>query len=75
MTPSPRDESMTTPRIGSLFSGYAGLDLAAESGLPAGWVTDPDIGLTHVDQLRVLGNGVVPQQAEYATRTLLGAAP
>lgn len=30
-------------------------------GLPAGWVTDTDLSRTQ--QLRMLGNGVVPQQA------------
>ena len=39
-------------------------------GLPAGWVTDID-GLTRNDQLRLLGNGVVPQQASAALHTLL----
>jgi len=32
-------------------------------GLPAGHVTDPAIGLTRNQQLKALGNGVVPQQA------------
>jgi DNA (cytosine-5)-methyltransferase 1 len=35
-------------------------------GLPDGWVTSPDIGLSRAAQLRMLGNGVVPQQAAYA---------
>lgn len=35
-------------------------------GLPAGWVTDPAIGLTRNQQLKALGNGVVPQQAFHA---------
>jgi DNA (cytosine-5)-methyltransferase 1 len=39
-------------------------------GLPAGWVTSPDVGLTRNEQLRALGNGVVPQQAELAFRML-----
>jgi DNA (cytosine-5)-methyltransferase 1 len=39
-------------------------------GLPAGWVTGTP-GLTRNQQLRALGNGVVPQQAEAALRTLL----
>jgi DNA (cytosine-5)-methyltransferase 1 len=39
-------------------------------GLPAGWVTDV-LGLTVNDQLKMLGNGVVPQQAEAALRRLL----
>ena len=37
-------------------------------GLPAGHVTDPAIGLTRNEQLKALGNGVVPQQAAAATR-------
>lgn len=40
-------------------------------GLPDGWVTDPVIGLTRNEQLKALGNGVVPQQAEAALRWLL----
>lgn len=38
-------------------------------GLPDGWVTD--VGLTRNEQLRALGNGVVPQQAAAAIRHLL----
>jgi DNA (cytosine-5)-methyltransferase 1 len=37
-------------------------------GLPAGWVTDVDITIN--EQLRALGNGVVPQQAALAIRLL-----
>ncbi|MCP2323668.1 DNA (cytosine-5)-methyltransferase 1 [Hamadaea flava] len=40
-------------------------------GLPAGWVTDPQIGLARTAALRVLGNGVVPHQAAMALRLLL----
>ncbi|MGV0412376.1 hypothetical protein [Corynebacterium marquesiae] len=40
-------------------------------GLPAGWVTNPDIGLTRSQQLKALGNGVVPAQAAYALQHLL----
>lgn len=39
-------------------------------GLPAGWVTSPDIGISRTAQLRMLGNGVVPQQAAYAVSGL-----
>ena len=90
------------PVVGSLCSGYAGLDwgpytaavrrwetivgrpapaptapartgrhrLAARfvewlQGLPDGWVIAV-LGLSHADQLAVLGNGVVPQQAAHA---------
>lgn len=35
-------------------------------GLPEGWVTDPAIGLSRAQQLKALGNGVVPQQAYVA---------
>ncbi|MFI8486870.1 DNA cytosine methyltransferase [Streptomyces rubrogriseus] len=42
-------------------------------GLPAGWVTAvPDI--PRKEQLKILGNGVVPQQAHHAYGMLLGAA-
>lgn len=40
-------------------------------GLPKGWVTDVDISRTQ--QLKALGNGVVPQQAAYAIKKLLNA--
>jgi DNA (cytosine-5)-methyltransferase 1 len=39
-------------------------------GLPAGWVTDVP-GVTRNEQLKALGNGVVPQQAAAALRLLL----
>lgn len=41
-------------------------------GLPAGHVTSPEIGISRAIQLKALGNGVVPRQAEYAIRLLLG---
>jgi len=37
-------------------------------GLPSGWVTDLDLSRTQ--QLKMLGNGVVPQQAYYALELL-----
>lgn len=40
-------------------------------GLPDGWVTSPDIGLSRSVALRALGNGVVPQQALSAIVGLL----
>mgnify|MGYP000845275774 FL=1 len=39
--------------------------------LPAGHVTDPAIGLTRNEQLKALGNGVVPRQAAAAIRRAL----
>lgn len=38
-------------------------------GLPKGWITGQ--GLKRNDELKLAGNGVVPQQAELALRTLL----
>ncbi|GHH43994.1 hypothetical protein GCM10017774_42680 [Lentzea cavernae] len=38
-------------------------------GLDAGWVTDVP-GLSRTEQLRLLGNGVVPQQGTAALRHL-----
>jgi DNA (cytosine-5)-methyltransferase 1 len=37
-------------------------------GLPPGWVTS--VNLSRAQQLKILGNGVVPQQAEYALELL-----
>lgn len=39
-------------------------------GLPDGHVTGPDLALPREHQLRLLGNGVVPQQATLAVRQL-----
>lgn len=41
-------------------------------GIPAGWVTD--VAISRNEQLKALGNGVVPQQAEAAIRALLNLA-
>ncbi|WP_413603092.1 hypothetical protein [Curtobacterium sp. Curtsp57] len=40
-------------------------------GLPEGHVCAPEIGLSDSAQWKALGNGVVPQQAALAMRTLL----
>ena len=39
-------------------------------GLPAGWVTDPEHGLTANQQNTALGNGVLPLQAVVALDAL-----
>lgn len=39
-------------------------------GLPEGWVTDPVLELSRTQQLRALGNGVVPKQAEEALKQM-----
>ncbi len=44
-------------------------------GLPDGHVTDPAIGISRNDQLKALGNGVVPQQAALALDVLLKGTP
>jgi len=43
-------------------------------GLPDGWVTDPELGLTLPEQLTALGNGVVPAQAVHALGALYRGA-
>lgn len=40
-------------------------------GLPSGWITSPEIGLSRNEALKACGNGVVPQQAVLALRMLL----
>ena len=40
-------------------------------GLPAGWVTDIDV--SKAQQYKILGNGVVPQQAYYALQKICDA--
>lgn len=43
-------------------------------GQSEGWVTDEELGLSRVQQLRALGNGVVTQQAVFAINWLLERA-
>ena len=40
-------------------------------GLEHGWVTAPELGLTHRQQLTALGNGVLPNQASSVLSNLL----
>lgn len=51
------------PRLAARFAEWF-------MGWPDGWVTAVP-GLTRNDQLRIIGNGVVPQQAAHALRLLL----
>ena len=53
------------PKLNPMFSEWL-------MGLLEGWVTSPEIGLSYGRQLMILGNGVVPQQAEVALATMLG---
>jgi len=57
--PSPLDQNKLNPK----FVEYM-------MGLPDGWVTD--VGLSRAQTLKILGNGVVPQQAYRALELLLG---
>jgi hypothetical protein len=57
--PAPTDGGRLSPRFVEWMMG-----------LDEGWVTG--LGLSHVAQLKMLGNGVVPQQAVAALRLLLG---
>lgn len=52
------------PRLSAAFSEWL-------MGWPEGWVTGPDIGISRNNQLRIVGNGVVPRQAAAALRYLL----
>jgi DNA (cytosine-5)-methyltransferase 1 len=51
-------------RLSSLFTEWL-------MGLPEGWITG--LGLKRNDELKLAGNGVVPQQAELALRILVAS--
>ncbi len=63
-TPSRPDGRGGSHRLSAEFSEWM-------MGLPQGWITAADIGLSRKDQLKACGNGVVPQQAELALRVLI----
>jgi DNA (cytosine-5)-methyltransferase 1 len=65
--PAP-DPILTGPRGGVRLSPRFGEWLM---GWPAGWVTEVP-GISSADQIKILGNGVVPQQAAAALTYLLG---
>jgi DNA (cytosine-5)-methyltransferase 1 len=66
--PAPTEPNKNdNPRLSAAFSEWL-------MGWPAGWVTDPDIGISRNDQLRIVGNGVCSQQAAAALRQLLVVA-
>lgn len=63
--PAPTEPNRNNrPRLKAAFSEWL-------MGWPEGWVTNPEIGLSRAAQLRMIGNGVVPQQAVAALRKLL----
>ena len=55
----------TLDELGRLNPGFVEYMM----GLPKGWVSDTNLPRTQ--QLKILGNGVVPQQAYYALELLL----
>lgn len=59
-TPNPLD---LDGKLNAVFVEYM-------MGLPEGWVTD--LNISRSQQLKILGNGVVPQQAYLALQLLLG---
>ena len=64
VAPSPTERGSTgNPRLAASFSEWMMM-------LPAGWVTDPAIGLSRADQLKAIGNGVCPPQAYRALEML-----
>jgi DNA (cytosine-5)-methyltransferase 1 len=63
--PTPTETAKSgKPRLNPAFSEWM-------MGWPDGWVTDPAVGISRVEQLRIIGNGVCPQQAHAAIRYLL----
>ena len=63
--PAPTEPNKNgNPRLSAEFSQWL-------MGWPDGWVTDPAIGISRNDQLRIVGNGVCSQQAAAALRYLL----
>lgn len=75
--PYPTEPTSTgNPRINPAFAEWL-------MGWPAGWVTaipsdqdalfgEPDTAIDRADQLKICGNGVVPQQARAAIESLIG---
>lgn len=63
--PAATPSSTGKPQLNPRFSEWL-------MGLPDGWVTSPEIGLTRAQQLKALGNGVVPQQASVALADMWG---
>lgn len=64
--PAPMPENLAPdgePRLNTRFVEWM-------MGLPEGWVTD--VGLPYTAEIRLLGNGVVPEQGAHALRQLLG---
>lgn len=62
--PNPTQPSRTgKPQLAAEFAEWM-------MGLPEGWVTSEEIGLSRAKQLKAIGNGVCPQQALFALKVL-----
>lgn len=67
--PSPTEPNTKgRPRLSAAFAEWL-------MGWPPGWVTNPALGLSRVDQLRLIGNGVIPHQIIAATQALHARIP
>jgi hypothetical protein len=64
--PTKPDGKENNHRLSSKFTEWM-------MGLPEGWITD--VGLKRNEELKLAGNGVVPQQAELALKILLENTP
>ena len=68
--PAPRPTEQNSngrPRMTTRFGEWM-------MGWPKGWVTDPEIGLSRSQQIKAIGNGVVPHQAAAALTYLLAVS-
>ncbi|WP_232535654.1 DNA cytosine methyltransferase [Nocardia terpenica] len=69
LAPSPTEPNKNgKPRLSAKFAEWMMM-------MPSGWVTDPVIGLSRVEQLRLIGNAVVTPCAVAAYRHLFAREP
>ncbi|WP_069164889.1 DNA cytosine methyltransferase [Nocardia altamirensis] len=67
--PSPTEPNKNgKPRLSAAFAEWMMM-------MPPGWITDPEIGLSRIEQLRIIGNAVVTPCAVAAYRHLMARDP